>query len=465
MAKNKKTMEELLEEALVQEEEQPYEVPENWKWVRLEKLTTKITDGAHKTPTYTSEGIPFISVKDIRNGVISFDDTRFVSQDTHIELIKRCKPELGDILVTKSGTIGRLAVVNTTKEFSLFVSVALIKPVKEVIDSKYLELFLTLSINQIAGKKYIKGSSIQNLHLTEIKKIEIPLIPLDEQKRIADKVERLLSKIDEAKQLIEEAKESFEIRRAAILDKAFRGEFNKSGQEIDLKELDGMNCFIPNNWNWMSLEDVCELISDCPHSTPKYIEDGQYPAIRTSDVHFGRIDISEARRVSEKDYIERTRRTQPQKGDIIYCREGTVGNAGIIEDEIVCLAQRVVLFRPNKVKVLPKYFVYVLNSPIMLRQVFSNISQTTSPRINISTLRKLSLPIAPIEIQQNIVNTIEKNLEIEQRANNLYKLEGNLNALKQSILSKAFQGELGTNNPSEESAVELLKEVLQEQVQ
>ncbi|NCT37239.1 hypothetical protein GTW56_13320 [Bacillus sp. EB93] len=122
------------------------------------------------------------------------------------------------------------------------------------------------------------------------------------------------------------------------------------------------------------------------------------------------------------------------------------------------------LLRPNIEQVLPTYFVYALNSPIMLKQVPLNISQTTSPRINISTLRKLSLPIAPPEIQQNIVNIIEKCLDIEQQANNFYKLDGNLDALRQSILAKAFRGELGTNDPSEENAIELLKEVLQEKV-
>ncbi|SSS91455.1 Uncharacterised protein [Acinetobacter baumannii] len=79
-------------------------------------------------------------------------------------------------------------------------------------------------------------------------------------------------------------------------------------------------------------------------------------------------------------------------------------------------------------------------------------------------MRKLSLPIAPPEIQQNIVNIIEKCLDIEQQANNFYKLDGNLDALRQSILAKAFRGELGTNDPSEENAIELLKEVLQEKV-
>ncbi|WP_048883274.1 restriction endonuclease subunit S, partial [Bacillus sp. 445_BSPC] len=244
----------------------------------------------------------------------------------------------------------------------------------------------------------------------------------------------------------------------------------KNGRDKDDEDLGGVNYPIPSDWSWMSIEEVCELISDCPHSTPKYIEEGQYPAIRSSDIELGKVDIINAKRVSEQDYLDRTKRIEPQKGDIIYCREGSgdvgkaVGKAGLLLDDKVCLAQRVVLLRPNIEQVLPTYFVYALNSPIMLKQVSLNISQTTSPRINISTLRKLSLPIAPPEIQQNIVNIIEKCLDIEQQANNFYKLDGNLDALRQSILAKAFRGELGTNDPSEENAIELLKEVLQEKV-
>ncbi|WP_350300235.1 restriction endonuclease subunit S [Peribacillus frigoritolerans] len=451
MVKQKKTVEELFEEALVPKDEQPYKVPKNWVWTNLKSLF-EINMGQSPKGEFTTDDSSYTPL--IGGPADMGKDFPKVSRYTK-KATKLSSED--DLIISIRATIGKTNIADG--QYCLGRGVAGIKSGK--IETKLLRFYIETIQSYLS--KISTGTTFKQISKKNIEDISFPLPPLSEQKRIVEKIERLLSKIDEAKQLIEEAKDSFEPRRNAILDKAFRGEFN--GQEIDLKELDGMNYFIPSNWNWMSLEDVCELISDCPHSTPKYIEDGQYPAIRTSDVHFGKIDISKARRVSEKDYLERTRNTQPQKGDIIYCREGTIGNAGIIEDEIVCLAQRVVLFRPNKVKALPKYFVYLLNSPIMLRQVFSNISQTTSPRINISTLRKLRLPIAPIEIQQNIVNIIEKNLEIEQRANNLCKLEGNLDALRQSILSKAFQGELGTNNPSEESSVELLKEVLQEQVQ
>jgi type I restriction enzyme S subunit len=461
MSKKKKTIEELLEEALVSEE-QPYEIPENWIWGNLNSLSKLIVDGSHNPPPKKDEGFPMLSGRNILNGKINFETDRYVSDDDYQKEYRRTPIEPNDVLLTIVGTIGRTTVV--PQEFSPFVlqrSVALVKP---MINSNYLSYYFSSPYFQYYLQKNAKGTAQKGVYLKTLKSSSVPLPPLNEQKCIAKKVESLLNKLEEAKQLIEEAKEMFELRRAAILDKAFCGGFSRNIQRVGFKELDGTNYSIPPEWNWISVENVCKLISDCPHSTPKYIENGQYPAIRTSDVKFGRVDTSEAKRVSEEDYLERIKRTQPQKGDVIYCREGTVGNAGIIEDEKVCLAQRVVLLRPNEEKVLPKYFVYVLNSPIMLRQVFSNISQTTSPRINISTLKKLSLPIAPIEIQQSIVNIIEKCFKLEKEANKFYDLEEKLNALKQSILFKAFRGELGTNNPSEENAIELLKEILKSKI-
>ena len=101
-------------------------LPAGWRWTSASEIADLVTDGTHQTPTYARSGVPFISVKDIRHGRINFDDCKFISRDEHQALIRRCHPEPGDLLITKSGTIGRLAIV-PDREFSLFVSVALVK--------------------------------------------------------------------------------------------------------------------------------------------------------------------------------------------------------------------------------------------------------------------------------------------------------------------------------------------------
>ncbi|MDZ4097180.1 MAG: restriction endonuclease subunit S, partial [Methylophilaceae bacterium] len=169
------------------------DVPDGWCWTTVNDLAVKIVDGTHHTPTYVDEGIPFLSVKDIRESRISFEATRLISAAEHDELSKRCNPEFGDVLITKSGTIGRTAIVATTTPFSLFVSVALIKPVKGIVDPKYLMLTLDAYIQSIDISQDVKGGLLKNLHLEDLRLISVQLPPAAEQVRIVAEVDRHLS--------------------------------------------------------------------------------------------------------------------------------------------------------------------------------------------------------------------------------------------------------------------------------
>ena len=234
------------------------------------------------------------------------------------------------------------------------------------------------------------------------------------------------------------------------MDKAFRGELTKKWRKGDVtsEELTGDVPFaLPNGWKWASVEEVCEDVIDCPHSTPKYIDEGS--AIRTSDIGFAAIDLLNARKVSEEEFLIRTKRTVPKYGDVIYCREGTIGNAGMVEDQKLCLAQRVVLLRPDNAKVDHKYFVYGMNSTMVYKQALNNVSQTTSPRVNVSVIKKFMIPIAPKDEQTRIVKIIDKLLEKESKINKIDISKEMLIQLEQAILSMAFRGELGTNNSNE----------------
>src|ERR1700741_1793041 len=140
-----------------------------WELTTLKTLCDRISDGTHFTPTYVREGIPFISVKDISDDKVHFDKCKYIPVEEHNELIKRCFPEKDDILITKSGTIGRMALVPAKPEFSLFVSVALIKNKRELITSKFLKLCLENFLNSINVQQDIKGGLLKNFHLEEIR--------------------------------------------------------------------------------------------------------------------------------------------------------------------------------------------------------------------------------------------------------------------------------------------------------
>ena len=122
------------------------QLPVGWEIKTLGELCRKITDGVHHTPKYIETGVPFLSVKNLTHGIIDFSNTKFISLEDHNVLVKRCKPEIEDVLYTKVGTTGIAKVVDTTKEFSLFVSVALLKPKHEIIFNKYRTYARTIGI-------------------------------------------------------------------------------------------------------------------------------------------------------------------------------------------------------------------------------------------------------------------------------------------------------------------------------
>lgn len=176
----------------ITEEEIPFDIPESWKRVRLGEITLKLTDGAHKTPTYTNEGIPFLSVKDISSGKIDYSSCRFISKKEHDKLFERCNPERGDLLLTKVGTTGIPVVIDTDEEFSLFVSVALLKFPKKLINIYFLKHLINSPLVQVQVKENTRGVGNKNWVMRDIANTIIPLPPLAEQKRIVEKLEELL---------------------------------------------------------------------------------------------------------------------------------------------------------------------------------------------------------------------------------------------------------------------------------
>ena len=176
----------------ITEDEIPFPVPSTWKWVRLGEIVFKLTDGTHSTPKYTYKGIPFISVKDLSSGYIDFSNTKFISEEEHYQLSQRCHPEQGDLLLTKVGTTGIPVIVNTQREFSLFVSVALLKLSKINVDVEFLRQTILAPFVQEQASNNTKGVGNKNWVIKDIANTIIPLPPLEEQHRIVARVATLL---------------------------------------------------------------------------------------------------------------------------------------------------------------------------------------------------------------------------------------------------------------------------------
>lgn len=197
-------------------------IPSTWSWKSVKEISSKVTDGVHKKPNYLDKGIPFLNVSNLTAGIgINFDKIKFISKEDHNEFCKRTKPEKDDILISKDGTLGVVRRIQADTEFSIFVSLALVKPLDKR-QSKYLEIAFSSPHLQIQMKGV--GTGIQHIHLTDLRKDLIPLPPFEEQTEIVRRVEILLAYADRLEARLQSAQTAAERLTPALLAKAFRGE-------------------------------------------------------------------------------------------------------------------------------------------------------------------------------------------------------------------------------------------------
>lgn len=179
------------------DEEIPFELPQGWAWEKLGNLTEIISDGTHKTPHYVESGIPFLSVQNISGGQLDLSKIKYITQVEHEELIKRVKPQKGDLLICRIGTLGKAIKIYWDFEFSIFVSLGLIR----LVDSSLAD-YISLIINSPIGNSWIQenkvggGTHTFKINLGDIPNMMLPLPPLAEQQRIVAKIEELFAEID-----------------------------------------------------------------------------------------------------------------------------------------------------------------------------------------------------------------------------------------------------------------------------
>ncbi len=184
----------------VDDEDMPIVIPANWRGVTIGSIVYKLTDGTHKTPKYAIDGVKFVSVKDISSGKLVLNDTKFITSEEHKELYKRCNPEKGDMLISKVGTTGVPAIIDTDEEFSLFVSVALLKYNHQFINEKFFYYLLKSPLVQEQVKENTRGIGNKNWVLDFIAKTIIVLPPIEEQQRIVERLDALLLLCEDLKE-------------------------------------------------------------------------------------------------------------------------------------------------------------------------------------------------------------------------------------------------------------------------
>ena len=284
----------------------------------------------------------------------------------------------------------------------------------EKVDTNYL----VSALKNLDVTTYINGTTRAKLTKSNAEQIKIPLPPISEQKRIA----AILDKADEIRRKREQAIAKLEQLAQSIFVEMF-GDINTNNK----------------NWKKLPLQKVCEVINDCPHSTPKWTNEG-YVALRTSNLTAGSWKWDDKRFVSEETYYDRSKRGFLEYGDIVLSREGTIGIAAIVPKGVkYCMGQRLVQVRVSKNFLTASYLLRHLLCVLAPEKISNVMVGSTSQHLNVKELRELPIPLPPLALQEEFakrINQIEK-----LKADNTTAL-ANHNALFASLQQQAFSGNL-----------------------
>ena len=269
-----------------------------------------------------------------------------------------------------------------------------LRPNKQALDSRYLfhwvqsEAFIGDMVSKATGASY-PAVSDSIIHASEI-----PLPPLEEQRRIAailDKAQDLSLRTRQSNQLASSLIESEMIQR-----------FDRPGRVQSQSDL-------------LTLVEAGVTVIDCHHSTPQWTEDGKI-CLRTSNLGKGDWIWQDIRHISDDDFLERSRRAPVEPGDIILSREGTVGIAAIVTSDMeVCMGQRLVQLKLDKGKLMPEYLLAQLLYLLRPQRISHAMTGSTSKHINVKDLRELKVHCPPIEQQLDFENFCESAKKLRSR--------------------------------------------------
>ena len=414
--------------------------------MRLGDILLKLTDGAHSTPKYTDNGIPFLSVKDMSSGMLNFSNCKYISEEEHKELYSRCNPEYGDLLLTKVGTTGIPVLVDTDIQFSLFVSVALLKFDQLVIYNKYLKYLISSPLVQLQAIENTKGVGNKNWVMRDIANTVIVLPPFAEQKRIVAKIEDLLPHIDRYEQAwskLEQFNARFpEDMKKSLLQYAIQGKLveqrpeegnaedlyaqiqaekqrliaeKKIKKQKPLPEItDEEKPFdTPKSWKWVRLGEIVTVLGGkrIPAGRKLTTENTGYKYIRVSDMKNGTV-LSDDILYVPKDIYPTISRYIINKEDVYITVAGTIGRIGKIPEaldgaNLTENADRLVFSLLDQ-----DWLIKCLESDIIQSQIINVTTKVGQPKLAIKRIQDLLIPLPPFAEQKRIVEKLEQLLPL-----------------------------------------------------
>jgi type I restriction enzyme S subunit len=393
---------------------------DGWHNLTMLEACDLITCGVAARPNYVDEGIPFLSAKNVKEGKILYTDFNSISLETHLELTKKNKPLPGDILYTRVGSYGEAAVIEKEIEFSVFVSLTLIKPKRKLLDSHFLRYYLNSPEIKTLAKKSIKSSGVGNLNVGTVRKFPVKIPPIEEQKEIVEIIDKAFESIDKAKanieKNIENAKELFQSKANQIFSQAGEG-----WEETNIGEIGKVS--------------MCKRI--LKHQTS---QTGEIPFYKIGT--FGKEPNAYIN--AETFNLFKEKYSYPKIGDILLSASGTIGRRVIFDGKPAYFQDSNIVWIDNNEEIILNKYLYHFyefcdwnpSKGATIKRLYNNDLR----RIKISyptCLEKQKEIIEVIEILDNHIQSLLTSYEEELK---------NLEELKKSILQKAFSGELTNKN-------------------
>ena len=375
----------------------------------------------------SSNGIRLIQTGNVGNG--GFKDrrekARWISPETFARL--KCQEIIpGDCLVSRlPDPVGRSCIIpDTGDKMITAVDCSILRFDASVLLSDFFNYYSQSKTYHAGVESKCTGATRKRISRKNLGIISIPIPPLPEQKRIV-----------------------------AILDEAFAGitqavanaEKNlANARELFESYLNVRLLKVASEYSAQTMLDITELIVDCEHKTAPR-QDSGHPSIRTPNVGKGELILDRVNRVSEETYALWTRRAIPMPSDLILAREAPAGNIGVIpEGEQVCLGQRTVLIRPKKEIINSYYLAYLILHPLTQKRLLAHSTGATVQHVNMKDIRQLPIGNLPsLREQLADVQAIGEARTYFNELETIYQQKLTvLTELKQSILQKAFAGEL-----------------------
>lgn len=417
------TLEEKLEQALVPVDEQPYSIPENWCWVYTPILFNIEYGKGLPTKQLTEEGYPVFGA----NGQIGYCDKYMFEEP---KALMSCRGAYS-------------GVMNKTLPYSFVTSNSLVMNCHKVDMTPDYICYLFSALDR---SKLITGTAQPQVTVQAFSEYPIPMIPVAEQQRIVDRIESIFAKLDEAKEKAQAVVDGFELRKSAILHKAFNGELTEQWRQAHKRSY--------SDWRIVRFDEAAEIKSnlvapidyqDYPHIAPDNIEKKtgvllEYHTIATDGVKSGKHLF--------------------HAGQILYSKiRPYLSKVVVVNFDGLCSAD----MYPIDAKEDTRYLWYYMLSDEFLEQVSNAGSRSVLPKINQKELSKVMVRMTSLKEQQAVVKILDDIFEKEQHAKEAAEsVLARIDTMKKAVLARAFRGELGTNDPAEESAVELLKGILDE---